>query len=275
MQNSQIQPEFPFNAMCTGTSGPLGPEFPGGGTSAPSARTSGLSLRNFIPFIFPVIFFWPPGHECLSMLSCLFIHLLAGSSPRIRTKRAASHPARPPPSAEIEDESDQETLASRRAQIDEQRKKKKVVQVTICSMTKTEFTEWRRIDFYDQPRDYTIDSCFWCYDQEILLKEVYAVMKSKKKVCPMKAIDFAHLQKKADYFGTAIRVVDCLGLRHPMKLECNYNVFMVQQFYATMVFYGDVNTDMTWMSGSHKLKATFQEFGALLGYPFGTERTLF
>ena len=93
-------------------------------------------------------------------------------------------------------------------------------------------------------------------------------MSNKKKVCSMKAIDFAHLEKKADYFGTAIQVVDCLGLYHLMKLECNYNVFMVQQFYATVVFDSDVNTGLTWMSGSHKLKANFQEFGALLGYPF-------
>ena len=81
------------------------------------------------------------------------------------------------------------------------------------------------------------------------------MMSEKKKVCPMKAIDFAHLEKKADYFGTAIQVVDCLGLRHLMKLECKYNVFMVQQFYATVVFDCDVNTGMTWMSGSLKLKA--------------------
>ena len=54
------------------------------------------------------------------------------------------------------------------------------MQVTLSSMTKNEFIEWRRINFYDQPRDRIIDSCFWCYDQEILFKEVYAVMKSKK-----------------------------------------------------------------------------------------------
>ena len=61
------------------------------------------------------------------MLSCLSIHLLAGRSSRVRTKRSASRPALPPPSLDCGDESDQETLASRRAVIDEQRKKKKVV----------------------------------------------------------------------------------------------------------------------------------------------------
>ena len=95
------------------------------------------------------------------------------------------------------------------------------MQITLSDMTKNEFIEWRRTDFYAQPRDFSIDNCFWSYDQEILFKEVYAGVSSKKKVCPMKAIDFAHLQKKADYFGTAIQVVDCLGLRRLMEIECD------------------------------------------------------
>ena len=124
------------------------------------------------------------------MLSRLSIHLLAGgsSSSRCRHRRAASRPPRSH-SVEIESESDQETLASRRAQIDDQRKKKKAVQLALSDMTRTEFVEWRKINFYDQPHDLTIDNCFWCYDQEILFREVYVVMSEKKKVCPMKAID--------------------------------------------------------------------------------------
>ena len=163
------------------------------------------------------------------MLSRLSIHLLAGGfSSRRRHKRAASRTPRPH-SVEIESESDQETLASRRAQIDDQRKKKKkAMQMALSDMRKSEFIEWRKINFYDQPQDLTIDNYFWCYDQEILFKNVYAVMSEKKKVCPMKAIDFAHLMKKADYFGTTIRVVDCLGLRRLMETECNYNMALVQ-----------------------------------------------
>ena len=161
------------------------------------------------------------------MLFRLSIHLLAGgsSSSRHRHKRAASRTPRPH-SVDFESESDQETLASRCAQIDDQRKKKKVVQLTLSEMRKSEFLEWRKPNFYDQPRDLSIDTCFWCYDQELLFKTVYAEMSEKKKVCPMKAIDFEHLMKKPDYFGTAIRVVDCLGLRRLMETECNYNVVL-------------------------------------------------
>ena len=124
-------------------------------------------------------------------------------------------------------------------------------------MTRNEFIQWRKTDFYAEPRDLEIDNCFWCHEQEILFNEVYLAMSEKKRVCPMKAIDFDHLMKKEDYFGTAIRVVDCLGLRHLMDTECNYNVTMVQQFYATVVFDTDVNIGMTWMSDTHMLTSNF------------------
>ena len=103
------------------------------------------------------------------MLSRLSILYLAGGSSHRCHKHAASRTPRPE-SAEIESESDQETLASRRAQIDEQRKKKKAVQITLSDMTKNEFIEWHRTDFYAKPHDYSIDNCFWSYDQEILFR---------------------------------------------------------------------------------------------------------
>ena len=86
------------------------------------------------------------------MLSRLSILLLAGgSSSRRRTKRAASRTPRGTPrpqDIEFDSESDQETLASRRSQIDKQRKKKKAVQVTLSDMTRNEFIQWRKTDFY-------------------------------------------------------------------------------------------------------------------------------
>ena len=57
-------------------------------------------------------------------------------------------------------------------------------------MTRTEFIEWRKTDFFAEPRDLEIDNCFWCHEQEILFNEVYMAMSEKKRVCPMKGIDF-------------------------------------------------------------------------------------
>ena len=144
------------------------------------------------------------------MLSRLSILLPAGgSSSRRRFKRATSRPPRGTPhpqDIEFDSESDQETLASRRSHLERERKKKKAVQVTLSDMTRTEFIQWRKTDFYAEPRDLEIDNCFWCHEQEILFNEVYLAMSEKKRVCPMKAIDFAHLMKKEDYFGTAIQI---------------------------------------------------------------------
>ena len=79
----------------------------------------------------------------------------------MRTKRAASRTPRGTPrpqDIEFDSESDQETLASRRSQIDRQRKKKKAVQVVLSDMTRTEFIQWRKTDFYAEPRDLEIDN---------------------------------------------------------------------------------------------------------------------
>ena len=74
----------------------------------------------------------------------------AGSShSRMRTKRAACRTPRPQ-DIEFDSVSDQETLASRRSQIDRQRKKKKAVQVVLSDMTRTEFIEWRKTDFFSR-----------------------------------------------------------------------------------------------------------------------------
>ena len=45
-------------------------------------------------------------------------------------------------------------------------------------------------------------------------------------------------------------------------------MILVQQFFATVVFDGDVNIGMTWMSDTHRLSTTFREFAGILGYPF-------
>ena len=66
--------------------------------------------------------------------------------------------------------------------------------------------------------------------------------------------------------------MDCLGLRKLMTTQCNYNVAYAHQFFATVVFDSDDDVTMTWMSGNHKLTATFVEFGDLLGYPYTGSR---
>ena len=78
----------------------------------------------------------------------------------------------------------------------------------------------------------------------MLMREFYNQLK-KWKVCPQKAIDFAHLEERHAYFGQAVQVVDCLGLRKLMTTQCNYNVAYVHQFFAIVVFDSDDDVTMT------------------------------
>ena len=45
-----------------------------------------------------------------------------------------------------------------------------------------------------------------------------------------------------------------------MELREDYNVYLVQQFYATVVFGSDQDRTMTWMSSATRCIATFHDF---------------
>ena len=82
------------------------------------------------------------------------------------------------------------------------------------------------------------------------MKELYNQLK-KWKVRPPKAIDFAHLEARHAYFGQAVHVVECLGLRKLMETKCNYNITYVHQFFAIVVFDSDEAMTMTWITKNH------------------------
>jgi hypothetical protein len=56
-------------------------------------------------------------------------------------------------------------------------------------------------------------------------------------VCPQKTIDFGHLKKHA-YFEVALWIMEKLGLHPLMKINHDYNIVLVHQFFA-MVVVGD------------------------------------
>ena len=80
---------------------------------------------------------------------------------------------------------------------------------------------------------------------EKLHKDLYLKLSDIKKVCPHKVIDFAALEKRAAYFGGVVQVVDALGLRPLMESHFNYNVPLIHQFYAIVVFDSSPNRGMT------------------------------
>ena len=112
-------------------------------------------------------------------------------------------------------------------------------------LSKSDFRAWRSSFNYDEPQDADIDNCFWSAQIEKLHKDLYLKLSDIKKVCPHRVIDFAQLEKNSAYFGGAVQVVDALGLRHLMESHCHYNVPLIHQFYATVVFDTSPDRGMT------------------------------
>ena len=53
-----------------------------------------------------------------------------------------------------------------------------------------------------------------------------------------------------------------------MEKQCDYNVPLVVQFFATLVIEDDDVKTLKWMSGTTFCKSTFKKFGTILGYGF-------
>ena len=74
---------------------------------------------------------------------------------------------------------------------------------------------------------------FWTKEQELIYFEYYSKL-TRFKVCAQKALDFNKL-KDDEYSSVAAGIMNKMGLRHLLGVKCNYNVELVQQFYATLV----------------------------------------
>jgi hypothetical protein len=86
-------------------------------------------------------------------------------------------------------------------------------------------------------------------------------------VCPQKTIDFGHLEKHA-YFEEALWITEKLGLHPLMKINQDYNIMLVHQFFAMVVFGEGEDIPLTWMFGSDICRSSFHEFANHLGYSF-------
>jgi hypothetical protein len=75
-------------------------------------------------------------------------------------------------------------------------------------------------------------------------------------VCPQKTIDFEHLHKHA-YFEEALWITEKLGLHPLMKINQDYNVALIHQFFATVVFGDGEDIPMTWMLGNDVSRSSF------------------
>lgn len=137
---------------------------------------------------------------------------------------------------------------------------------SVKTLNKEDYRNMRVQNFYAMPNNST-DGHFWRKEQELIMKEIYANLDPKARVCPQKPLNFATLAKK-QYFVEAIWVARKLGLERLMSTQQDYDIIKVQQFFATLVLGPEEDTKMTWMTGPVQCSATFSEFGQFLGYEF-------
>ncbi|KAK1663626.1 hypothetical protein QYE76_051785 [Lolium multiflorum] len=132
------------------------------------------------------------------------------------------------------------------------RRKGKETRENYKNMDIVTYSALRQKNWYeDVERELDIeDPRFWCMEQIFIFKDIYEPM---KKVRPMQVID-VELLSQNDHFDDAIWVTERMGCHKLMKVQCDFTIHLIKQFYATLTFKKDEDRTMQWMSGSSPYK---------------------
>ena len=128
-----------------------------------------------------------------------------------------------------------------------------------------EYARLRQTNSYTTPKATNCSELFWTRYQEKTYNDLYA--EATYRVAPMHYINFAHMDKHAQYFAEAREVCDQLGLIPLMEFHHPYCVDVIGQFFATVYVDNDDAKTMTWMTEGRMLHGTWDQFAACLGYP--------
>ena len=98
-------------------------------------------------------------------------------------------------------------------------------------LSPTDYVTMRNLITFDPPRT-TSSVAFWKKEQQLIFREVYEWLENP--MCPQKALDVSRLQCK-DHTREAAMICEKLGLNSLIGRQCDYNIKLVQQFFATVV----------------------------------------
>ncbi|KAK1630081.1 hypothetical protein QYE76_004396 [Lolium multiflorum] len=141
----------------------------------------------------------------------------------------------------------------------------KNIHVSVKNMQYLEYKELRDVNPYLTPRNNRVtDKRFHNKTQEEIFYEVYVPF--KKGVAPQHAIDTGKMAAST-YFQEAYAMCGEFGLYPIMELNKDYDVGLIQQFYATVHFQSDEAKTFSWMSHERLLESNLAKFGSALGYP--------
>jgi len=149
----------------------------------------------------------------------------------------------------------------------ERRRKEKLINfASINDLNKREYAEMRKQNFYAMPRN-AQDIRFHRREQELIYSEVYGKLSKRVPVCAQKVLDFPHMRTHP-YYVDAVWISERLGLHGLMQFKQDYNISLIYQFFATVVFDTNEERTMTWKTGHVECKSNFIEFAKILGYPY-------
>jgi hypothetical protein len=128
---------------------------------------------------------------------------------------------------------------------------------SLKNLSKKEYREMRKRISYELPMTST-NSLFWRREQQVIMKKHYGTLK-KYSVAWQHVLDFGHMTKHA-YFKEALRVSEKLGVVPLMKIKEDYNIKLVQQFFATLVFGNKNEVEFKWITGDTRCESNFVLF---------------
>ncbi|KAK1677643.1 hypothetical protein QYE76_038491 [Lolium multiflorum] len=141
----------------------------------------------------------------------------------------------------------------------------KNIHISVKGMQYNEYKELRDMNPYLTPRNNRVgDKRFHNKSQEEIFYEIYIPF--KKGVAPQHAIDTGKMAANK-YFEEAYAMCGEFGLYPIMELNKDYDVGLIQQFYATVHFEQDEARTFRWMTHERLLESNLAKFGAALGYP--------
>ena len=108
---------------------------------------------------------------------------------------------------------------------------------TVLDMGKSDFRDMRLQPFFDMPRN-TDDPNFQRKEQQLIMQEIYAKLALKHAVCEQKVLNLDALNSKP-YFQEAVWIVRKLGLEKLISTQQDYDIQLIHQFFATVVFDND------------------------------------
>ncbi|KAM0923776.1 hypothetical protein ACQ4PT_005302 [Festuca glaucescens] len=149
-------------------------------------------------------------------------------------------------------------------ELEQDRRERLTNLTTVLNLGLKDYRRMRKYISYDPPR-ISFSAEFYKNEQQLIFKEVY--QRFAHAVCPQKPLNFSVLEDK-EHTRVAAKICNHLGLSNLIERKCDYNIKLVQQFFATLVIGKEENIPLTWMTGDRRCESDFSRFANLLGYDF-------